>query len=111
VVERWTDAPLPTQEIIEEMISTDADGKPARLYKVRCIALDTAKLTDPRYTRLVKEITDSPRNGLSLKLHDPVHAAESILDRADKQTAGKGERENSGTIVVKTVNGASLDDL
>jgi phage terminase small subunit len=69
VVERKTAHPLPSEEIIEEMV----DGY-ERVYLVRSIVLDTAKLTDPRYSRLIAQFADSPRDGLSVKLQ-PAQAA------------------------------------
>lgn len=70
ITERWTEEPLPTQEILEEKEVADADGNSIRLYLVRQVCLDTDKLVDPRYSHLVKRFGDSPRNGLSIELYD-----------------------------------------
>lgn len=98
VVERWTDSPLPSYEIIETRKGEDEDGQPITEYLVRGVVLDVEKLKDPRYSRWVREFSDSPKNGLGLKLWDSLRAAESILDRADVETAAKSETRVEGEV-------------
>jgi hypothetical protein len=89
VVERWTDTPLPSQEIIGEEVREDADGSTHKFYQVRQAVIDLQRLSDPRYSRLIKKFSDSPRSGLSIEVYDAQRASESILDRADVGTASK----------------------
>lgn len=93
-VERWTMTPLASQEIVreEEQEYTDAHGKPrvGTFYLVRQAVLDVSRLTDPGLARLVRKFEDGPK-GLKLELYDALRAAETILDRADMETAAKGE--------------------
>lgn len=89
MVERWTERPLPTQEILEERRDTDEDGQPVTLYRVRATVLDPEKLRDPRFGRLIRRFKDSPKDGLIVELYDAQRAAEAILDRADAGTANK----------------------
>lgn len=93
LVERWTDAPLPTQEIVsEEMRQIERRGgqvEDVRYYLVRTMVLDMAKLREPRYSRLIRKFSDSPRSGISIELYDAQDASETILDRADAATASK----------------------
>jgi hypothetical protein len=89
VVERWTPDPLLSQEIIGERKVEVEDGKMETEYLARAVVVDVERLRDPRYSRLVKKFSDSPRAGLAIELYDALHAAESILDRADLETAAK----------------------
>jgi hypothetical protein len=105
VIERWTDDPLPSQEIIaEEMRDDPVAGVKRRYYLVRQTVLDLDRLTDPRYSRQVRKFTDSQRTGLSIELCDAQRAAESILDRADPETASKAA-PGGGVVVVIPDNG------
>lgn len=94
VIERWTTEPLPSQEIVDERdveIEENGKAKTRHEYRVRATVIDLAKLSEPRYSRMVKTFTDSPKSGVKLELHDALKAAESVLDRADRATASKGE--------------------
>lgn len=94
----WVEEPLESQEImgkrkvphplVENVFLTE--------YLVARPCLDLERLRDPKYARLVKKFSDSPKSGLSIELHDSLRAAESILDRADKSTAGKGSVAMTG---------------
>lgn len=111
VVERWTDSPLPSQEIIQEEVRDDKDGKPVRFYLVRQTVVNLDRLLDPQFSRRVKKFTDSPRSGISLELHDSQRAAESILDRADLETASKAPAaQGAGVVVVIPDNGRADRD-
>lgn len=109
---RWTAAPLPSEEVLEDKWATDKNGneirddhgQKVRIYLVRKVVIDTEKLLDPRYSHLVKKYTDSPRNGIGIELHDSIRAAESVLDRADVKTAAKT------TTAVASVNVTELSD-
>lgn len=74
IAERWTENPLPSEEILdEEEYETEARGEPVirTRYLVRKVVLDTDALVDPERSRLVKKYADSPKNGLSIEIHDP----------------------------------------
>jgi hypothetical protein len=105
--ERWTEWPLPSQEILDEKCGCDEDGNPIKLFLVRYACLDLDKLTDPAYARHVKKFGDSPKNGLSIELYDAQRASESILDRAGKDTANKAP--SAGVLVVLPDNGRDTD--
>lgn len=78
--ERLTEEPRATDEIIEEMMGQDEKGNPVRLYRVRCIVIDIDRLTDPRFGPLVRKFKDSPREGLSLEIHDSQGAIVKLLE-------------------------------
>ena len=84
IVEGWTDAPLPSQEVLASELRevTDERGRTedVRFYKVRYAALDLEKLTDPRYARLVKKFTDSPKSGISVEVYDAQTAVVKVLE-------------------------------
>jgi len=95
VTERWTEHPLPTEEIIKE----DPDAIKMTLigpvkytnYMVRRIVLDMQALKNPKKSRLVKKFTDSPKNGLGIELHDS-QAALVQLGRIHKLFDGLDEK-------------------
>lgn len=76
--ERWTEHPSPTQEVLDSSIEVDGKGHQITLYKVRAVVLDTDKLLDPHYSHLIKKFSDTPRNGLTIELHDVQGALELI---------------------------------
>lgn len=84
LVEEWTYYPLPSYEIIDakEVKILDEEGEPTGeikiSYWVRHIALDMDKLLDPKYGRLVSEFSDSPRNGLKIKMYSRHEAARDL---------------------------------
>lgn len=84
VVEQWTDAPLPSQEVLanemREVVDERDRSQMVRFYLVRYAALDLEKLTDPRYARLVKKFSDSPRSGLSIEVYDAQTAVVKVLE-------------------------------
>jgi hypothetical protein len=100
VVERWTHDPLPSQEIIQEEEREDQQGIKHRVFLVRQAVLDLTRLGDPRYSRMVKKFSDSPARGIAIEMYDALHAAESILDRADLETASKAPVGPGGGVVV-----------
>ncbi|MFM8320772.1 MAG: PBSX family phage terminase large subunit [Chloroflexota bacterium] len=73
IAERWSEHPLPTEEVIEErqavrmVLNTPVEYTE---YLVRKVVLDMDALIDPQRAPLVKEFSDSPKNGLTIKLHD-----------------------------------------
>jgi hypothetical protein len=67
--ERWTEWPLPTQEIIDERTETDDSGKLHTLYLVRSIVFDVDALLDDGRAELIQSITDSPKNGLTVVMY------------------------------------------
>ncbi len=79
--ERWTDDPLPTDEILEEQtVTRTIQGKEmeSKRYRVSKIILDTAKVIDPAYSELLQEFTDSPRDGLGIKLNNKLAALQTL---------------------------------
>jgi len=81
VVETETDSPLPTQEVIGSRMALNDDGEPCgTLYRVRQVTIDIDKMLDPRFSRLIKKFSDSPKNGLLVELYD----AQSALDKLGK---------------------------
>lgn len=96
---RWTFEPLPTQEIIderevvderekekkrkkrkgEEDEEEDDEPKMRTQYQVKCLVIDMSKVLDPQYSHLVKRITDSPRNGITIELYDGQAANDLVL--------------------------------
>jgi hypothetical protein len=84
VVDRWTDAPLPSQEILQEEVR-EVEGKNGetervRFHLVRQAVLDLARLADPRYARLIKKFSDSPRSGVSVEVYDAQAAVVKVLE-------------------------------
>lgn len=77
VVERWTFNPQPTHEIIEEEEVPDKYGGVKTRYKIRTIAVDVDRLTDPEYSHLLKKFTDNA-NGLTVEIHDKQGAAKLL---------------------------------
>ncbi len=115
VDEKWMRELLPTYEVLKTRTTyedgtriVDEKGEPVTEYLVRAVVLDLDKLKDPRYSKWVREFTDSPKNGLGLKLHDPVRAASDLLDRADVETASKSETRVEGEV---GLDDATLDRL
>lgn len=80
IAERWTEAPRATDEIVEETLGTDEKGDPVRLYRVRCIVLDLDKLLDQQYGALIRKLKDSPKEGLTIELHDAQAATVKLLE-------------------------------
>ena len=83
IVEEWTFYPLPTYDILgqkEVVDDTDEKNPKTRIsYWVRHVAIDTDKLVDPAYSHLLREFSDSPKNGISIRLHDKQAAIDKIL--------------------------------
>lgn len=86
VVEEWTFWPFPSQEVIG---AKDVDildekgqktGKQRTSFWVRHVVIDMDRLTDPRFGRLVKKFSDSPKSGLSIELYDK-HSAYSLIGK------------------------------
>lgn len=83
VVDGWTYYPRPTYEIldtIEEIDNSDPKNPKKRLnYHVRYVCIDTDKIVDPQYSYLLEEFSDSPKNGLGIKLASKQGALDKIL--------------------------------
>jgi hypothetical protein len=104
LIEEWTAFPLPSYEIIDakEVEEPAEDGKPPQkhtVYWVRHVAIDVDKLLDPRYARLVDKFKDSPKDGLSLELHDAQGALKLL---GQKHGLFKDKLEVDGAIVLDT---------
>lgn len=96
ISETWLYNPLPSHEIIDEREEevTDEEGQvigKRTKYLVRRVCIDTDKLVDPNYAHLLREFGDSPKNGISIKLHD-------------KQTAWRDIAKLKGLIVDRNVH-------
>ena len=75
VVEEWTEFPLPSYEVIDakEVEEPADEGKTPKthiVYWVRHVVVDVDRLLDSRYSVLVHKFKDSPKDGISLELHD-----------------------------------------
>jgi phage terminase large subunit len=82
IEERWTVDPLPTDEIIAEQLEELTLGdKPVNVkrYLVRKLTLDTEKVKDPRYSGLLQEFSDSPRDGMTIKLNSKLSALQTLV--------------------------------
>jgi hypothetical protein len=115
VVEEWTFYPLPTYDIIDakEVEVLDEEGQPTGEkkinYWVRHVAIDTYKLTDPHYSSLLESFSDSPKNGMSIKLHPKQGAIDKIL-RVHGKYKDAGTEANPLIVHVKKI-GVSMEDL
>ena len=84
LVEEWTYYPLPTYDVIDakEVDILDEDGKPTGevkiSYWVRHIAVDMDKVIDPRYSHLLAEFSDSPKDGISIKPYSKQTALQTL---------------------------------
>jgi phage terminase small subunit len=84
VVEEWTYYPLPTHEVIDakEVDITDEEGKSTGekkiSYWVRHIAVDLDKVVDPRYSHLLAQFSDSPKDGISFKPYSKQVALQTL---------------------------------
>lgn len=85
VIERWTEAPLPSEEILGEQKYPDLllPGIEHTRYLVRKAVLDMEAFLDPVRSRKIRKFTDSPKNGLGIELHDSA-AAQVNLGRHHK---------------------------
>lgn len=115
VVEEWTFYPLPSHEIIgqkEVVDESDPDHPKTRIsYWVRHVALDMDKVIDPQYSHLIREFTDSPKNGLGIKLYDKHSAARDVLKIAGKFTDKVQVTGNVGIEVVRKLVGVDTEKL
>jgi PBSX family phage terminase large subunit len=72
--ERWTENPLPAEEIIQEeqfdKVLAAGVTVPCIRYLVRKVVLNMDALLDPEKSYRVKKFSDSPKNGLAIELHD-----------------------------------------
>jgi hypothetical protein len=95
IVEEWTYYPLPTYDVIDakEVDILDEDGEPTGekkiSYWVRHIAVDMDKVVDPKYSHLLAEFSDSPKDGITIKPQN-------------KQTALQALAKMQGLMVNKT---------
>lgn len=84
IVEEWTYYPLPTYDVIDvkEVDILDEDGEPTGekkpSYWVRHIAIDMDKVIDPRYSHLLAEFSDSPKDGISIKPYSKQTALQTL---------------------------------
>jgi hypothetical protein len=82
IVEEWTFYPLPTYEVIDakEVIDdSDPDNPRTRVsYWCRHICIDLDKVIDPQYSHLLSEFTDSPKNGLGIKVYNKLDAIKTM---------------------------------
>jgi hypothetical protein len=84
VVDRWTMTPLPSQKILgeERREYVDEHGKTqiGTFFHVQQAVVNLERLTDPRYSKLVKKFSDSPRAGISIELYDAQAAVVKVLE-------------------------------
>lgn len=99
-VEEWTYYPLPSYEVIDakEVEILDEEGEPTGekkiSYWVRHVSIDMDKVMDPRYSHLLHKFSDSPKNGLSVEIHNKQTALQIlakihnlVVDRTDQTIA------------------------
>jgi PBSX family phage terminase large subunit len=100
--ERWTEEPLPSEEILEEEEYVDPIlGISHRRYKVKKVVLDLDALLDPERSFRVREFTDSPKNGLGLKLYD----APSAIVNAGKHNGAFTDKDDlRGSNTVRSIS-------
>lgn len=108
-VEEWTFFPLSSYDILDakEVIEpSEGDKKPeVRIcYFVRHVAIDIEKMLDPQYSRLIDKFKDSPKDGITLELHD-VQGALKLLGQ--KHGLFKDRTEvtgaDGGPVVLKVI--------
>jgi phage terminase small subunit len=100
IVEMWTDEPLPSHEPVLdeferpitkiELVPIMGKPEPVTFYRVRKVVVDTARMVDPQYSRLVSKFQDSPKFGLSLELHS-VQGALIAMGKAHKMFVERAE--------------------
>lgn len=84
IVEEWTFYPLPTSDVIDakEVDILDEDGNKTGekkiSYWVRRVAIDPFKLVDPQYSHLLEQFTDSPKDGMTIKLPNKQGALQTL---------------------------------
>lgn len=89
IVDEWMFNPLPEYEILEEVEVIDDTKEPPEKrvsYRVRHAVLDMDKVTDPRYSHMIKKFTNSRKTGLSIETYDKHAAARDVLKIAGKFT-------------------------
>ena len=103
VSERWTQSPLPTEEILEERASTDPIlGTKFTEYRVKKVVIDMDAFTDPDLSFRVREFTDSPKNGIGFKLHN-APAAIVHVGKANGAFSDKDDAHGSGETRIVTI--------
>lgn len=80
---RWTFEPILSQEIVDEREVVDERyTKEIRMrtqYQVRCFVIDMEKVLDPEYSHLIKRISDTPKNGITIELYDGQAANDMVI--------------------------------
>jgi phage terminase large subunit len=102
IVERWTETPLPSEEILkEEQRVRMVLGEPATytIYKVKKVVIDMEAFLDPELSFRVKEFTDSPKNGIGFKLHD----APAAIAAVGKHTGAFTEPGDAGSETTRII--------
>jgi phage terminase small subunit len=99
IVDEWVFNPLPTYEILDEkeVVDDTKDPPEKRIsYRVRHVVLDMDKITDPRFSWMLKSFSDSHKFGLKIETHDRHAAIRDVLkthgkfiDRTDITTGGE----------------------
>lgn len=83
VVDEWMFNPLPEYEVLDEkeVEREKDDGTKEKVvsYRVRHAVLDMDKVTDPRYSHLIHEFSNSRRRGLSIKTYSRHDAIRDVL--------------------------------
>lgn len=74
---RWTENPLPGEEIIGRRITPHPLVEDLMIteYEVKTVVLDMDALLDPEKSHLVKRFISSPQHGLGINVHDAQSAA------------------------------------
>lgn len=115
-IEEWTFFPLPSYEILDakEVLEPSENGKEPEkriCYLARHVAIDVERLLDPQHSRLIDKFKDSPKDGISLELHDALGALRLL---GQKHGLFKERTEitgpDGGPVPVKTYVTVSPDD-
>jgi hypothetical protein len=79
ISDRWTEHPLPTEEVMgeeEREVKVGEEYELRTFYRVKSVVLDLEALLDPAKSHRVKKFGDSPKNGVTIELYNADDAAE-----------------------------------
>ncbi len=79
---RWTEVPLPAEEIVDEQDTTSTSGAVVKSYLVKRVVVDLDKVFNPEFGKLVKRFSSNPRTGFSIELYDSQAAVIKLLEAA-----------------------------
>lgn len=101
IVDEWMFYPLPSYEILDEkeVIDDTVDPPKKRIsYRVRHVVLDMDKVSDPRYSWMIKSFSDSRKAGLKIETYDRQAAIANVLKVHGKFTDKLDLSNSDGTL-------------